>query len=60
LPEIVPIFGRDKIRPELARKTGRTLDVAHDPVIGSFAKRINAGEPFDIYISAPPVLRRVP
>jgi molybdate transport system substrate-binding protein len=44
----------DKIRPEFERATGHRLDVVYDPALGSYARRINAGEPFDVYIAAPP------
>jgi molybdate transport system substrate-binding protein len=43
----------DKIRPDFEHATGHTLNVVYDPVIGSYAKRITAGEPFDVYITAP-------
>ncbi len=43
-----------KIRPEFESATGHRLNVVYDPVLGSYARRINAGEPFDIYITAPP------
>ena len=44
----------EKIRPEFESATGHRLNVVYDPVLGSYARRINAGEPFDIYITAPP------
>jgi molybdate transport system substrate-binding protein len=44
----------DKIKPEFERATNHKLNVVYDPVLGSYARRINGGEPFDVYITAPP------
>ena len=40
--------------PEFERAASDKLNLVYDPVLGSYARRINAGEPFDIYITAPP------
>src|SRR5262249_5204895 len=44
----------DKIKPEFERAASDNLNVVYDPVLGSYARRINAGELFDIHITAPP------
>ena len=40
--------------PKSERAASDKLNVVCDPALGSYARRINAGEPFDIYITAPP------
>jgi len=46
----------DKIRPEFERMTGHKINIDYDPVFGSYLKRINAGEPFDVFISVPLII----
>jgi ABC-type molybdate transport system substrate-binding protein len=43
----------EKVRPEFERRTGHKLDVVYDPEFVSVARRLSAGEPFDVYISSP-------
>jgi molybdate transport system substrate-binding protein len=43
----------EKVRPEFERTTGHKLKVVYDPEFVSVGRRLNAGEPFDVYISSP-------
>jgi molybdate transport system substrate-binding protein len=43
----------EKVRSEFERRTGHKLNVVYDPEFVSVGRRLNAGEPFDVYISSP-------
>jgi molybdate transport system substrate-binding protein len=43
----------EKVQPEFERTTGHKLKVVYDPEFVSVGRRLNAGEPFDVYISSP-------
>jgi molybdate transport system substrate-binding protein len=43
----------EKIRAEFERASGHKLNIVYDPEFTSVGRRLNAGEPFDVYISSP-------
>jgi molybdate transport system substrate-binding protein len=42
----------EKIQAEFERTSGHKLNIVYDPEFASVTRRINAGEPFDVYISS--------
>jgi molybdate transport system substrate-binding protein len=43
----------EKIQAEFERASGHKLNIVYDPEFASVGRRLNAGEPFDVYISSP-------
>jgi molybdate transport system substrate-binding protein len=43
----------ETIQAEFERASGHKLNIVYDPEFASVSRRLNAGEPFDVYISSP-------